>query len=102
VTPIQPSIALPALAELVPYNVLQRDYWGVPKQQAPLRAVLERNWKYIRRVGEVDEELFHLTEDTKEQRNLARHPSAQTTLQQMRATMDRLTLERLLPERFTR
>jgi arylsulfatase A-like enzyme len=101
-TPIQPSSALPALAELVPYNVLERDYWGVPQQQAPLRAVLEKNWKYIRRAGAVDEELFHLSEDAKEQRNLARHPSAQTTLEQMRAVMDRLTRERLLPERLIR
>ena len=82
--------------------MLARDYWGVPREQAPLTAVLDKNWKYIRRAGEANEELFYLSEDTKEQRNLVRDPSAQATLEQMRAAMDRLTGEPLLPERFSR
>jgi arylsulfatase A-like enzyme len=91
----------PALAELVPYDVLERDYWGVPKPLSPLRAVLDKDWKYIRRVGDVPEELFHLSEDAKEQRNLAVDPSAQATLEQMRAALERLTGATPSPERFS-
>ena len=92
-------IRLTGVAELVPHDLLKRDYWGVPEQQSPLRAVLEKDWKYIRRVGDVSEELFHLSEDANEQHNLAGQPSTQTTLEQMRATLDRLTGGPLLPER---
>ena len=59
------------------------------------------DWSYIRREGDVREELFHLREDAKEQRNLAGDPAAQTTLEQMRAALDRLTGGPLLPERFS-
>ena len=62
----EPPSALPAFAEVVPHDMVNRDYWGVPSQQSPLRAVLEKDWKYIRRMGEVDEELFHLSEDANE------------------------------------
>ena len=41
------------------------------------------------------------SEDPKEQRNLAGDPAAQTTLEQMRAALDRLTAGPLLPERFS-
>ena len=73
----------------------------LPKQLSPLGAVKEAEWSYIRREGDVREELFHLSEDAKEQRNLAGDPSAQTTLEQMRAALDRLTGGPLLPERFS-
>jgi len=93
--------ALPALAEVVPHDLVNRDYWGVPQQQSPLRAVLEKGWKYIRRVDGADEELYHLSDDAKEERNLAGHPSTRMTLKQMRAAMDRLTGGPLVPERFS-
>ena len=72
-----------------------------PGNSRPLGAVKEKDWSYIRREGHVREELFHLSQDAKEQRNLAGDPSAQTTLRQMRATLDRLTGGPLLPERFS-
>jgi arylsulfatase A-like enzyme len=100
--PTKSRSASPALAELVPFDVLDRDYWGVPKPLSQLRAVLDKDWKYIRRAGEVPEELFHLTEDAKEQRNLAGDPSARRTLEQMRAVLDRLTAGHLMPERINK
>jgi arylsulfatase A-like enzyme len=90
VAPVQPPSASPALAEVVPNDPGNRDSWGVPKPLPPLRAVKEKDWSYIRREGDGREELFRLREDPKEQHNLAGDPATQTTLQQMRATLDRL------------
>ena len=50
--------------------------------------------------GDVREELFHLRTDANEQNNRARDPSAQTTLEQMRAALERLAEGPLRPERF--
>jgi hypothetical protein len=80
---------------VVPVNLLKFDHWGVAEALAPIRAVLEKDWKYIRRAGDVSEELFHLSEAAREERNLALDPSAQMTLQQMRAALDRLSGEPL-------
>jgi arylsulfatase A-like enzyme len=98
---IQPQSASPSLAEVVPHDVHKRDYWGIPQQLFPLGAVKEKDWSYIRREGNVREELFHLSEDAKEQSNLAGDPSVQATLQKMRSALDRLTEGPLLPERFS-
>jgi len=90
-----------AFAEVVPYSPHQRDYQAVSQRISPLGAVKAKDWSYIRREGDVREELFHLSDDANEQRNLAGDPSAQTTLEQMRAALDRLTGGPLLPERFS-
>ncbi len=100
VAALQPRSASPALAEVVPNNPFKRDAWGVPEQLPPLGAVKAPDWSYIRREGDVREELFDLREDPKEQRNLAADPTAQTTLRQMRAALNRLTGGPLLPNRF--
>ncbi len=102
VTPIRPPSASLAFAEVVLHDVRKPDYWGVPKQLPPLRAVLDGDWTYIRRVGSVGEELFHLTEDPQEQRNRAGDPSARTALERMRAAMDRLTAGDLVAEHLNR
>ena len=73
---------------------------GVSPGLPPLGALKEDDWSYIRREGDVREELFHLSEDPGEQRNLAGDPAARTTLQQMRAALDRLTGGPLSPGRF--
>ncbi len=96
----QPSPALLALAEVVPHDLRYRDYWGIPKRFSPLGAVLGKDWSYIRREGDGAEELFHLSEDPKQQRNLAGDPSARINLEQMRRALGRLTGGPLLPERF--
>jgi arylsulfatase A-like enzyme len=101
VAPVQPPSTSPALAEVVPENPLIRNSWSAPKPLSPLGAIKEKDWSYIRREGDVREELFHLREDPKEQHNLAGDPTAQAALQQMRAALDRLTGGPLLPERFS-
>ena len=89
-----------ALAEVVPNDPRKRNYWGLPQERPPLGAVKDGEWSYIRREGDVHEELFHLRDDAKEMRNLAVDPAAQTILQQMRAALDQLTGGPLLPQRF--
>jgi arylsulfatase A-like enzyme len=101
VAPIQSTSASDVLAELVPSRPLNRDSGRVKRQLSPLGAIKQNDWSYIRREGDVREELFHLSEDAKEQRNLAGNPSVQATLEQMRAALDRLTGGPLLPERFS-
>jgi arylsulfatase A-like enzyme len=99
---VDPAPATPALAEVVPHDADKGDYWGSPKQRPPLGAVKEREWSYIRRGTGAGELLFHLSEDAREQRNLAESPSAQTTLQRLRTALDRLAEGPLVPERFGR
>jgi hypothetical protein len=97
----EPASALSALAEVVPLaGPSTRDYWGWAQQLPPLGAVKDKDWSYIRREGQIREELFHLSEDAKEQRNLAGDPSAHTILGKMRTALDRLTGGPLVPERF--
>ncbi len=98
--PIQSPVASAVLAEMVPSRTLNRDSGTVSRQLTPLGAVKERDWSYIRREGDVREELFHLRIDANEQNNLAGDPAAQTTLEQMRAALGRLAEGPLRPERF--
>ena len=101
-SPLQRSSADPALAEVVPNPNApgNRDSSGVSQPTWPLGAMNDAEWSYIRREGDVREELFHLREDAKEERNLADDPAARPTLERMRATLDRITAGPLLPERF--
>jgi arylsulfatase A-like enzyme len=99
---IRPAFALSAFAEVVPLaGPRTQDYWGSPRQLPPLGAVKERDWSYIRREGEIREELFHLKADAEEQRNLAGDPSVETILGRMRAVHDRLAGGPVLPGRFS-
>ncbi len=97
---VPPPSASTALAEVVPNDPGKRDYWGLPRQLSPLGAVKNGEWSYIRRAEDFREELFHLSEDVREQRNLAGEPSAQAILQQMREALDHLTGGPLVRERF--
>jgi arylsulfatase A-like enzyme len=98
--PVQPPLALPALAELVPYPRIG-DYRGLSMQGFPQGAVKDEEWSYIRRDGDGREMLFHLREDPKEQRDLSGDPAVQPSLERMRAALYRLTGGPLLPERFS-
>ncbi len=97
--PAEHAPASPSLAELVlPYDAKKR----VPKEGSPLGAVKGKEWSYVRHEGNGREELFHLSEDANEERNLAADPSARATLEQMRTSLHRLTGGPLLPDRFSR
>jgi arylsulfatase A-like enzyme len=102
--PLQRARAEPALAEVVPNSSApgNRDSSGFPKPTWPLGAIKDAEWSYIRRDGDIREELFHLRDDANEQRDLAGDPAAQTTLLQMRAALDRLTGGPLSLKRFSR
>jgi len=90
------------LAEVVPGDIRSRDSYGLPKKTWPLGALSDGEWSYIRREGDVREELFNLRDDVKEQRNLNRNPAVQPILQRMRTALDRFTAGPLLPQRFNR
>jgi arylsulfatase A-like enzyme len=89
-----------ALAEVVPNDPYNRDTSGLPKKTWPLGGLAEGEWSYIRREGDVREELFHLRNDGKEQRNLADDPDARPALDRMREQLKKLTAGPLTPERF--
>ncbi len=76
-----------ALSELVPLDPFDTTPEHVGKRRWPLAAVTEGDWTYIRREGDVREELFHLANDAEESRNLADDPALQPTLQQLRGTL---------------
>jgi arylsulfatase A-like enzyme len=97
-----PSSSEPALAEVVPNDQFDRDAYGLPNKTWPLGALKAREWSYIRREGDVREELFHIGEDAKEQRNLVNDPAARPILEQMRQSLEQLTGGPLLPQRFNR
>ncbi len=90
------------LAEVVPNDPSHLDAAGLPRKTWPLGALIEGEWSYIRREGDLREELFHLRGDAKEQRNLAGEAAVQPRLERMRAALGRLTAGPLSPQRFSR
>jgi DNA-binding transcriptional ArsR family regulator len=96
------SSSEPALSEVVPGDPLDRDSSGLPIKTWPLGALTEDGWAYIRREGNISEELFRLREDSKEQHNLAGDPAARLILERMREALRRHTAGPLVPNRFNR
>ena len=97
------ATADPAFAEVVPNpNLIPKnlDPASVAKPIWPLGSLHEADWSYIRREGDVREELFHLRDDSKEEHNLAADPTAHPTLDRMRAALGRMTGGPLVPVRF--
>jgi arylsulfatase A-like enzyme len=95
------STAGRALAEVVPNDPLlipDRSQWLEPHW--PLAALTNGDWSYIRREGEVHEELFDLRDDAHEMHNRVSDPAARHQLKQMRAALAVLTDGPLTPERF--
>ena len=70
------------------------------KPHWPLAALNQGGWTYIRREGDIHEELFHLREDAKEAHNLAGATDAQAAIERMREALRRQTAGPLTPERF--
>jgi arylsulfatase A-like enzyme len=94
--------SVPALAEVVPNPNApdNHDAAGLPRPTVPLGALKDAEWSYIRREGDVREQLFHLSEDGQEEHNLASDPAARPTLTRMRATLGSMTNGPLVPARF--
>jgi arylsulfatase A-like enzyme len=90
-----------ALSEVVPIDPINPDPLEMVKPHWPLAAVNEGGWTYIRREGDVHEELFDLREDAKESHNLAGSPAARAELDRLRGSLSGLTAGPLTPERFS-
>jgi arylsulfatase A-like enzyme len=99
-SPDDPDPSSGALAELVPNETLEGAAPGAVINLWPLGALLNDRWSYIRREGEVKEELYHLRDDPREQRNIAASPETRARLEQMRGQLSRLTDGPLTPRRF--
>jgi arylsulfatase A-like enzyme len=89
-----------ALAELVPNETLDGGASVSSRLPWPLAALTQGGWSYIRREGEVLEELYHLREDPREQHNVADSARSRPRLERMREGLSRLTLGPLTPDRF--
>lgn len=98
-SPPGPASSHQALAEVVPDEMLGGDA-STPPRRWPLGGLTREGWSYIRREGDVHEELYHTAEDRREQNNLAEAVESQSRLEQMRAALSRLTAGPLTPERF--
>ena len=83
-SPASGGVPPASLSELVPNDPKNRNYWGLPAPLPPRASLKDSEWSYMRREVEVGEQLYHLTEDAREQHNLAQDPSVQDTLRRLR------------------
>jgi arylsulfatase A-like enzyme len=63
-------------------------------------SLIDGDWSYMRREGDLLELLFNLREDPGELRNLAGEPAMRATLERMRKAIGSLTAGPLTPDRF--
>jgi arylsulfatase A-like enzyme len=89
-----------ALSEVVPLDGFNPDPAQLLKPRWPLAALASGDWTYIRREGDVREELFDLARDADQTRNLASDPASEGAVARMRTALGRLTAGPLLPGRF--
>ena len=68
--------AAPALSEVVPGFAVNVDAYGLPQKTWPLGALDDGDWSYIRGQDDAHEELYRLSTDANQQRNLARSAGA--------------------------
>jgi arylsulfatase A-like enzyme len=94
------SRSLPVLSEVVPLDPLDPDPPRDRKRRWPMAALTEGDWTYIRREGEVREELFRWRDDAGESHNVAGDPAMRPRLERMRNALGQLTAGPLTPERF--
>ena len=88
------------MAELFPNETLIPGVAGSPRRPAPLASLTEDGWSYIRREGDVREELYDLRADPREKGNVAASAASRLRLDRMRDTLSRLTVGPLTPDRF--
>lgn len=89
-----------ALSEVVPDDPLDPSPDRLLERRWPLAALSDGDWTYIRREGEVREELFRARDDASESHNLAADPAAHPWLERMRQALGGLTGGPLTPQRF--
>jgi arylsulfatase A-like enzyme len=90
----------PAFSEVVPENSLTSNPPGSNLQYWPVAALVDGDWTYARREGDLLELLFNLGQDAGELRNLAGDPAMRPTLERMRHALNGLTAGPLTPDRF--
>jgi arylsulfatase A-like enzyme len=91
-----------ALSEVVPLDGFNPDPAQLLTPRWPLAALSQNGWNFIRRDGDVREELFHVKSDAGEVNNLAADSAAAATLDKMRQALRSLTAGPLTPQRFQR
>ncbi len=92
-----PAASIPALAEVVPNDPSPA---RLLTPQWPLAALTGGDWSYIRREGDVHEELFLVREDAQEQHNRVDDPASRPVLERIRQALSQLTAGPLTPRRF--
>ena len=98
--PADPAGPDPVLSEVDPIDVLDPNPEQLLTRRWPIGALADGDWKFIRREGEVREELYNLREDPREQHDRSGDKAAGPVLERMRQTLLRLTGGPLTPERF--
>ncbi len=88
------------LAEVVPLDPASGTASRPNVTVWPIGGLADDGWSYIRREGQVHEELYNLRADPKEQKNLVADPSASGVLDRMRVRLQNLTNGPLTPDRF--
>jgi arylsulfatase A-like enzyme len=99
-SPADPAVRARALSEVVPFDAQNPEPAQMLEPRWPMGALADGDWTYIRREGDVREELFHLREDAQELHNRALDPAVQRILVRMRQALSRLTAGPLTPQRF--
>jgi hypothetical protein len=88
------------LSEVVPLDGLNPDPSQLLRPRWPLATLTGAGWTYIRREGDVREELFDVRADPRQLHDLAGNPAQRSMLERLRATLGRLTAGPLTPQRF--
>jgi arylsulfatase A-like enzyme len=101
VPPADPGRHDQVISEVVPLDPLDPNPPRDRERRWPVGALTEGDWTYIRREGEVREELYHLRDDASELHDRAGDPAMRPTLERMRKTLGQMTAGPLTPERFS-
>jgi hypothetical protein len=98
--PVPSSAPSPALSELAPERPPGSRHPGTNFLLWPMASLIDGDWSYMRREGDLFELLFNLREDPGELRNLADEPAMRATVERMGKAIGPLTAGPLTPDRF--